>query len=236
MNGSDGLCKAFAVIDWRSMDADVAVFPSSLHIAFAAASLCRNGVEIGAQNVYMEKAGAYTGEVSTEMVREAGATYALVGHSERRSFFAEGNDIVAQKYAAALRAGLTPVLCVGETLEQRESGSAEEVVSEQIECVLSYVGTQGFASGLIAYEPVWAIGTGRAASAGQANEMHRFIRKRIHQDAVTNSDEMRIIYGGSVKRENARDLMMEPDIDGFLVGGASLDAGSFADICRCARS
>ena len=236
MNGSGELCKAFAAVDWSLTGADVVVFPASLHTSLAVSLLCQKGLQIGVQDVHTERAGAFTGEISAEMAREAGASYALAGHSERRTYFDERNEIVAQKYSAALRARLVPVLCVGETLEQRDAGHAEEVVSEQIECVLSLVGTQGFASGLIAYEPVWAIGTGRSASASQANMMHRFIRKRIQRDSAIDADEMRIIYGGSVKKENARDLIMEPDIDGFLVGGASLDAESFVDICECART
>ena len=222
MHGSRSRIEAFA----RSLEgresADVILFPPAVYLSIAVERL--EGVQIGVQNVHLEKAGAYTGEIAAEMAAELGARYVLVGHSERRRLFCETDDVVAAKYRAAVRAGLVPILCVGETLEERRDGRESEVVLAQLDAVLN-----GSSDGaVIAYEPVWAIGTGETATPAQAQAMHATIR-----GALPNSDT-RILYGGSVTAENACALFAEDDIDGGLVGGASLEPASFNAITYAA--
>ncbi len=188
------------------------------------------GMSLGAQNVYPEKKGAFTGEISPAMLSEAGCAYCIVGHSERRQILGETNDFVNRKVRALLEAGITPILCVGETEEEREAGRMEAVISEEIEC-----GTAGLSEAeavrlVIAYEPIWAIGTGRSATAEDAEAACRFIRSRVRGRFGTAAEEMRILYGGSVTAENISDFLKEEDIDGALVGGASLTADSFISI------
>jgi len=187
----------------------------------------------GAQNVSEHDSGAYTGEVSGAMLSELGCRFAIVGHSERRGLFGESDKAVAAKFNAARRAGLTPILCVGETLEQRERGETENVVSRQLDAVLDAAGVAELANAVLAYEPVWAIGTGKTATTQQAQDAHAFIRgllAKMFDDATAK--KIRIQYGGSVKPANAKELMSQPDVDGALVGGASLEARSFADIIK----
>ena len=190
-----------------------------------------SSIDGGAQDLFYEGSGAFTGEISAGMLTELGVRYALAGHSERRHIIGEGNDIVARKLKAALDAGLSPVLCVGELLEERESGRAEEVVLEQLSSALESISAEECSKVIVAYEPVWAIGTGKTATPEDASRMHRVIR-----DAVGNlhgkeiSQNTAILYGGSVKPQNAAELFAVPDIDGVLVGGASLDAESFLGI------
>lgn len=190
----------------------------------------------GAQNVSDQRAGAYTGEVAAAMLADVGARYALVGHSERRQYYAEDSEWVARKFQAALEAGLQPIVCVGETLEQREAGQAETVIAAQLAPVLARVGVDGLAGGMVAYEPVWAIGTGRSASPEQAQAMHAFIRGQARMHDARMADSLPILYGGSVKPDNAAVLFSQPDIDGGLVGGASLVAGDFLAIARAAAN
>jgi triosephosphate isomerase len=197
-------------------------------------ALSGSGVAWGAQNVSQFDAGAYTGEVAAAMLVDFGCRYVIVGHSERRTLFGETNDIVAQKYEAALKAGLTPILCVGETLAQREAGETEAVVAAQLDAVLERSGALTFAHAVVAYEPVWAIGTGRTATPDQAQGVHAFIRGRLARRDATIAGNVQILYGGSVKGANAAQLFGMPDIDGGLIGGASLDADEMLTICRAA--
>jgi triosephosphate isomerase len=197
--------------------------------------LSGSGVAWGAQNISQFDAGAYTGEVSGAMLVDFGCRYAIVGHSERRTLFGETSEIVAQKYAAALKAGLTPILCVGETLQQRESGTTETVIAAQLDAVTSRCGVQSLAHAVIAYEPVWAIGTGKTASPEQAQAVHAYIRGRIGGEDASIAERVQVLYGGSVKAANAGQLFAMKDIDGGLIGGASLDAHEFAAICQAAR-
>ncbi|MCZ6640682.1 MAG: triose-phosphate isomerase [Gammaproteobacteria bacterium] len=222
----------------------VLIFPPNVYLGELARTFANSEVELGAQNLNPEMEGAFTGEVAGEMISDIGGRWVLVGHSERRQYFADNDSLVARKFAAALRAGLKPILCVGETLEERDAGQAEEVVRRQLQAVFDEVGVARFASGTVAYEPIWAIGTGRTASPQQAQEMHNTIRKYIGDagtvagtDAQTNEGQitdMQILYGGSVKPDNAAALFAEPDIDGGLVGGASLDPEAFAAIVNAA--
>ena len=200
----------------------------------AVASLTRGtGVGVASQNIHFADEGAYTGEVSARMARDAGAAYAIVGHSERRQYFAENDKFVNRKVRAALAEGIVPILCLGETLAERESGRTIEVVERQIRAGLAEVPASAAGKILVAYEPVWAIGTGKTATPDQAQEVHAFLRdtlKNILGDEAGNS--VRILYGGSVKPENIAELMDREDIDGALVGGASLSPGSFAKIVK----
>jgi triosephosphate isomerase (TIM) len=188
----------------------------------------------GAQNVSQHAKGAYTGEVSAAMLREFGCTYVIVGHSERRALYGEDSETVALKYKAVLDAGLRPILCVGETLAQREAGETERVVDAQLSAVTAQFGAQALASGVIAYEPVWAIGTGKTATPEQAQAVHTHIRGRVAAADPGVAENVQILYGGSVKASNARELFAMPDIDGGLIGGASLIAAEFVGICQAA--
>ena len=195
-----------------------------------------NGTPVvwGAQNLSEQAQGAFTGEVSASMLQDFACRYVLVGHSERRSIYGETDALVAEKFAVALAAGLRPVLCVGETLEQREAGQTVAVVSTQIDAVLKRVGVAAFANAVIAYEPVWAIGTGRTATSEQAQEVHAAIRAQIAQADAAVAGGLQILYGGSMKPSNAVELLGMPDIDGGLIGGASLVAADFLAICSAA--
>jgi len=193
-----------------------------------------SGIEWGTQNVHAAEKGAYTGELSLGMVKDFGCRYVLIGHSERRELFAESNADTATKVAAALAADVTPMLCVGETLAEREADTTEQVVGEQLDAVLNEVGIAAFKRIVIAYEPVWAIGTGKTASPEQAQAVHAFIRGRLAQADADVAAQSRVLYGGSVKAANAQELFQQPDIDGGLVGGASLLADEFVAICQAA--
>jgi triosephosphate isomerase (TIM) len=212
----------------------VAVCAPFPYLAQVQQSLSGSGIAWGAQNLSQFDTGAYTGEVSGAMLVDFGCRYAVVGHSERRTLFGETNGIVAQKYEAALKAGLTPILCVGETLAQREAGETEKVVAAQLDAVLERSGALTFAHAVIAYEPVWAIGTGKTATPDQAQSVHAFIRSRIKGHDAAIAENVQILYGGSVKGANATQLFGMPDIDGGLIGGASLDANEMLTICRAA--
>jgi triosephosphate isomerase len=191
---------------------------------------------LGAQNVSEHAKGAYTGEVSAAMLRDVGCEYVIVGHSERRALLRESNADVAAKFEAALAQELKPILCVGETLEQRDAGRTEAVVDAQLEAVLDRAGIEAFAGAVIAYEPVWAIGTGRTATPEQAAEVHRHIRSLLADRNVEVADGAQILYGGSMKGDNAAGLLSIPDIDGGLIGGASLQAAEFLAIVRAAEA
>jgi triosephosphate isomerase len=203
----------------------------------AAAEAARNtNIGVAAQDLYWEREGAFTGEVSATMIKEAGAEYAIIGHSERRRLFGETDAIVNRKTQAAIAAGLTPIVCVGETLEERERGDALAVLDRQIKDGLDALRAEQIAELVVAYEPVWAIGTGRNATAAQAGEAHGHIRQRIRQwFGADAADRCHVIYGGSVKPDNIREIIAEPDVDGALVGGASLDVKSFTEIVARSR-
>lgn len=213
---------------------EIAVFPPFPLLADCARLLADNPVALGAQNLAEQDHGAFTGEVSGALIAEYGCRYAIVGHSERRTLFGESDALVARKFAAARRHGLIPILCVGESLEDREAGQTEAVVARQVHSVLDVVGERGFADAVIAYEPVWAIGTGKTASPEQAQAVHAFIREKISGQDATIAGALRILYGGSVKASNAASLFGMPDIDGGLIGGASLDGEEFLSICQAA--
>jgi len=212
--------------------AELIVLPPAGYLGLVRAGLDGHAVVVGAQNVHAEPAGAYTGEISAEMVRDLGAQVVLVGHSERRGHFGETDEIVAAKVVAAHRAGLRPVLCVGESLDERRRGDAEQVVLRQVESVVRLAGWERLDRAMIAYEPVWAIGTGETALPADAQHMHATIRGWLGREAPELARRMPILYGGSVKASNAKALFAEPDVDGGLVGGASLDAREFALICN----
>lgn len=214
------------------IDAVVCVpFP---YLAQAQAELAGTSIAWGAQNVSEQAKGAFTGEVSASMLLDFGCKYVIVGHSERRSLYGETDQLVASKYMAAQAAGLTPILCVGESLEERESGVTEAVVARQLDAVIAAAGVNSLSKAVVAYEPVWAIGTGKTASPEQAQAVHAFIRGKIAALDAAVADQLVIQYGGSVKAANAAELMIQPDIDGGLIGGASLVAGEFVAICRAA--
>jgi triosephosphate isomerase (TIM) len=211
--------------------AEILLCPPFPYLVETGRQLKDSGVALGAQSVCAESQGAFTGEVSAAMLKDVGCRYVLVGHSERRQLFGETNALVARKFVAAHSQGLVPLLCVGETLEEREAGQTTSVVSRQLEAVLAVTGVQALARAVIAYEPVWAIGTGRTASPEQAQEVHAMIRAKVAERDGTIGGSVRILYGGSVKASNAQELFAMPDIDGGLVGGASLKADEFARIC-----
>jgi triosephosphate isomerase len=217
-------------------DVEIVVAPPFTAIHAAAAAARDSNIGVSSQDVYWEREGAFTGEISAAMVKEAGARYAIVGHSERRRLFGETDAIVNRKAAAALAAGLTPIVCVGETLEEREKNETLTVLDRQIKDGLDGFTAPQIPQIVIAYEPVWAIGTGRTATSAQAGEVHAHIRRRLRQwFGADAADACRILYGGSVKPDNIRELIAEPDVDGALVGGASLDVRSFADIVTRSR-
>ena len=236
MNGSLSSVRELlsALKQSSSRSADIAVFPPFVYLAEAASQLKGGDIAWGAQNVSEHPNGAYTGEIAASMLNDFACTYALVGHSERRTLYGETDAQVAAKFAAAQNAGLQPVLCVGETLEQREAGQTEAVVKRQLAAVIEQVGIAALGNSVIAYEPVWAIGTGKTATPEQAQAVHAFIRSMIAKSDATIASFIRILYGGSVKRANAADLFAMTDIDGGLIGGASLDAEEFLGIVQAA--
>lgn len=201
------------------------------YLAQAQAALAGSNVAWGAQDVSEHAQGAYTGEVSAGMLNDFGCRYVIVGHSERRSYYGDSDVVVAAKFAAALKAGLTPILCVGETLAEREAGITAEVVIRQMDAIMSASGVAALGGAVVAYEPVWAIGTGKTATPAQAQEVHAMIRDRVARDDKAVAGVLQILYGGSVKPANARELFGQPDIDGGLIGGASLVADDFLGIC-----
>ncbi len=214
--------------------ADVAVCPSFVYLNEVNALLADSKISLGSQDICAEDSGAYTGEVAGSMIAEMGCSYAIVGHSERRSIYGESDELVARKFVAAQRHGLRPILCVGETLEEREQGVTEDVVARQIDAVIAEAGIAAFKDAVIAYEPVWAIGTGMTATPEQAQDVHAFIRARIAESDSAVAEGIQILYGGSVKGNNAAELFANVDIDGGLIGGASLDADEFLAICKAA--
>lgn len=217
-------------------EVDCAVCVPFPYLAQAQQLLRGTPVKWGAQNVHQLEKGAYTGEVAASMLCDFGCRYVIVGHSERRSLYGETSQLVAEKFAAAQKTGLVPILCVGETLEQREKDSTEAVVAEQLDAVIKLLGVLSLRNAVLAYEPVWAIGTGKTASPQQAQAVHAFIRQRIAGLDGQVAQGLCILYGGSVKAANAVELFAMPDIDGGLIGGASLVAEEFLAICRAGKN
>jgi triosephosphate isomerase len=212
------------------------ICPPFVYLAEIARQLRGSAVRLGAQNVSAEAQGAYTGEVSAAMLRDVGCDYVIVGHSERRALYDEDDMIVARKFAAAQSRQLTPILCVGEQLSEREAGLTHAVVARQLDAVVELTGIASFDRAVIAYEPVWAIGTGRTASPEQAQDVHAFIRQRLGQRDAKIAAGLQILYGGSVKKGNVRELFAQPDVDGGLIGGASLKAEEFLSCMAAGRS
>lgn len=237
LNGSremvDALLSELVPALGGDVSAEVAVCPPFVYLQDAGRVLQGTSVVLGAQDVCAEDEGAYTGEVSAPMLRDVGCRYVIVGHSERRSLYHESDEWVARKFAAVLRSGLCPILCVGESLEERNAGVTEAVVARQLEAVIEQVGAEAMDDCVVAYEPVWAIGTGLTATPEQAQSVHAYLRSRLRA-AGAAANQTRLLYGGSVKPDNAAQLFAMPDIDGGLIGGASLQAETFLAICRAA--
>ena len=233
MNGSLELVKKMsdAINDVKSQEMDIVLFPPYPLVSAMVAS----GVSTGAQTVSENTPGAFTGEVDAQLIKDLGASYVLVGHSERRSIYNESNATVAEKFARAQQVGLTPILCVGESGSEQENGQTEQVVAAQIDAVIEKLGVAALKDSVIAYEPVWAIGTGKTASPEQAQTVHKFIRDKIAALDSTLAQGLSILYGGSVNEKNSELLFAQTDIDGGLIGGASLKAESFSAICNSAK-
>ncbi len=216
--------------------AELAACPPYVYIPQVAAMLEGSSIALGAQDVNDRESGAHTGEVAPGMLTDIGCKYAIVGHSERRSIYGESDEFTARKFAAARQAGLTPILCVGELLEEREQGITEQVVSRQLDAIIDLEGVGALADAVIAYEPVWAIGTGKTATPAQAQDVHAYIRGVIAREDAAVAEKVQILYGGSVKGSNAAELFAMADIDGGLIGGASLDANEFLSIGRAGNA
>ena len=212
-------------------NAEVVVCPPFVYIPSVADAIGDSGIKLGAQNMCDQDAGAFTGEVSGPMLKDVGCEYVIIGHSERRAMYGETDEVTAIKYGAVLKNGLKPIFCIGETLEEREGGITEEVVGRQIDAILNSDGVASLANAVLAYEPVWAIGTGKTASPEQAQAVHAFIRGKIAEQDEVIAEGLRILYGGSMNPGNAAELRSQPDIDGGLIGGASLKAEDFLAIC-----
>ncbi len=238
----NGTCSSVAALSQQlhemklGGEVDVAVLPGALHIGQAREGLKGSSISLGAQDCSVEPDFyARTGEVCAAQLADIGCVWVLVGHSERRLMLGEGNELVARKFLAAQSKGLIPILCVGETLAQREAGDFWSIIRGQVEAVVELAGVPAFAGAVVAYEPVWAIGTGKTASPDEAQAVHAAIRGWIAERSESVAAGLRIVYGGSVKASNAAELFAKPDIDGGLVGGASLNAEEFGAICRAAR-
>ncbi|MDZ7753742.1 MAG: triose-phosphate isomerase [Gammaproteobacteria bacterium] len=237
MNGSRDSAKSLVegvVAGVQGLGAEVAVCPPCVYLEQVGRLVDGSAVKLGAQNMAKEEPGAFTGEVAGAMLRDMGCHYVILGHSERRSLYGEDDAVVAAKTGRALADGLSPIVCVGELLDERQTGTTEVVIGRQLDAVLDAVGAAGIARGVIAYEPVWAIGTGMTATPEQAQEVHAFIRARVAKHDTGVAAGLRILYGGSVKGDNAEGLFGQPDIDGGLIGGASLKVDDFVAICRAA--
>ncbi len=215
--------------------AEVAVCAPAIYIPDTQAQLDGSVIKWGGQDVSVHAAGAYTGEIAAAMLTDFGCHFVIIGHSERRAYHGESDALVAEKFAAARAVGVVPILCVGETLEEREQGVTEQVVARQLDAVIEHCGIDTVGEGVVAYEPVWAIGTGKTATPEQAQQVHAFIRGRLAANSQTVAEGLRILYGGSMNPKNAVELMAQADIDGGLIGGASLKAGDFLAVCAAAN-
>ncbi len=236
MNGSSA-ANAQWIAAWRSVAStcDTVVCAPFVYLPQVGAGLAGTGTDLGAQNLSEQAPGAFTGEVAGEMLLDVGCRWVIVGHSERRAMYGETNELVAKKAARAIALGLRPIVCVGETLSERDAGRTLDVVAAQVAAVLAQCSVAKLAAGALAYEPVWAIGTGRTATPAQAQEVQAAIRAQLAAADATAAQQLRILYGGSVKPGNAAELFAQPDIDGGLIGGASLVAADFAAICAAAK-
>ncbi len=233
MNGSrsEGLALASAIAaGLKQGDQGIAVCVPYVYLSDIKSAVENTPLVLGAQNIADQESGAYTGEISASMLKECGCIYALVGHSERRSYYGDTNESVATRFCQAQKEGIVPVLCIGETLEERESDKTFAVIDKQLNAVIDMAGIDALGNSVIAYEPVWAIGTGKTASDEQAQEVHKYIREQIASKNQDVANKVQILYGGSVKPDNAKAIFSMPDIDGGLIGGASLDAESFLTI------
>ncbi|HEY9051324.1 MAG TPA: triose-phosphate isomerase, partial [Gammaproteobacteria bacterium] len=213
----------------------VVVCPPAVYIPQVSADVSGSKISVGSQNICDQDKGAFTGEIAGSMLNDLGCAYAIIGHSERRALYGESDALIAKRFAAARRNGIKPIFCIGETLEEREKGITNDVCSRQIDAVIALEGVEALADGVIAYEPVWAIGTGKTASPEQAQEVHAFIRDKIRKLNANVADKVQILYGGSMNAGNAAELLAQPDIDGGLIGGASLKAEDFLAICTAAE-
>ena len=238
MNGTQAmtkqLCQGIADGAASLDNVEILVCPPAMLVSTAAAALSGSKIMLGGQDLDVNEGGAFTGQTSAGMLLDAGCQSVIVGHSERRQFYGDTNALVAQKSQVALDAGLTPIICVGESQQERESGVTEAIVGEQLKTVLDKIGIANFAKSVIAYEPVWAIGTGLTATPEQAQEVHAFIRSMLAAQDQSIAEQCRILYGGSMKPGNAAELIGKPDIDGGLIGGAALAAEDFLGICSAA--
>jgi len=211
-------------------NAQLAVCPPAIYLMKVGGMLEGSRIALGAQNVCDQESGAFTGEIAASMLKECGCQYAIVGHSERRALYQETDELVARRFAMALSSGITPILCIGESLDERESGDTEVVVSRQLDAVIESQGISAIAQCVIAYEPVWAIGTGKVATPEQAQAVHRYLRDKLASLDALVAEQVQILYGGSMNASNAGELLSQPDIDGGLIGGASLKAADFIAI------
>jgi triosephosphate isomerase len=238
MNGS--LASVIELVDGIKVGSDVGqvenlelvVCPSSIFLIEVGRMLNGTGVSLGAQNVCDQASGAFTGEISATMLKDCGCRYVIIGHSERRAFYFESDQLVADRFEMVVNKGLIPILCVGESLKEREEGSTEAVIVRQLDAVIKSQGILAMANCVIAYEPVWAIGTGQVATPGQAQAVHRFIRNKLAELNSVVAEKVQILYGGSMNAKNAKDLLSQPDIDGGLIGGAALNASDFLAIAQ----
>jgi triosephosphate isomerase len=219
----------------KETQSEVLICPPYVYIPELAGLLDNTEIRLGAQNVSQHNSGAYTGEVAASMLKDFACDYVIVGHSERRTLYGEGDVRVAEKFVTVQAHGMTPILCIGELLEEREANNTEEVIARQLDAVIEMAGIKAFNNAVIAYEPVWAIGTGKTATPEQAQEVHEFIRLRLARHDHETAETVRILYGGSVKADNAKQLFELADIDGGLIGGASLVAEDFLTICHSVR-
>ena len=211
-------------------DAKLAVCPPAVFLMKVGGMLDGSKIALGAQNVCDQESGAFTGEIAASMLKECGCEYAIVGHSERRALYGESDELVANRFAMAQKSGITPILCLGESLEQRDAGETEAVVARQLDAVIESQGISAIANSVIAYEPVWAIGTGKVATPEQAQVVHKYLRDRLASVDASIAEQVQILYGGSMNASNAGELLSQPDIDGGLIGGASLKAADFIAI------
>ncbi len=219
-----------SIVAGEVKNAQLAIFPPAVYLMKVGGMLDGSEIALGAQNVCDQASGAYTGEIAASMLKECGCQYVIVGHSERRALYQESDKLVAGRFAMAQNAGITPVLCVGETLQERESGDTKAVVSRQLDAVIDSQGIEAIAHCVIAYEPVWAIGTGKVATPEQAQVVHQYLRDKLAALNAEVAEQVQILYGGSMNSSNAGELLSQPDIDGGLIGGASLKAADFISI------
>ena len=236
MNGSSESVKELIAGIKQGMDSvantEVVVCPPAVYIPRVSGAADGSAIKVGSQNICDEDKGAFTGEISGDMLKDIGCEYAIIGHSERRALYDESDELVAKRFAAARRNGIKPIFCIGETLDEREAGITNDVCARQIDAVLELEGVEALADAVIAYEPVWAIGTGKVATPEQAQEVHAFIRGKIAALNADVAEGLQILYGGSMNPGNAKDLIGQQDIDGGLIGGASLKAEDFLAICQ----